>query len=478
MPLIRLGQHLLRADNSVADGQGGLSRAASWLQSLSMHDLSMDSLRGWASTAKTVAMEALTGEPHGHADIGVHSIPGHNPHGAAKMFREEDTTAWIVFFIVFLILIIFDNVVLNAKEERLSFARAMCYSLFYMGCAACFNVYVYFIRGYDDAFNWGTGYLLEWMLSVDNLFVFRSIFVIFKTPDDQKHKPLFWGIVGAVIFRMFFFIIEEYLVHSFSWMHMVLGLFLIYTGIKILAIDEEEENPATNPWFQAIIKHIPYVDAYAPTAKFFARIPTHEEERVRNEMQAAVEEAERRAPELTGSARSGDAVSRTSSRLSEEGSPMVLTDGTSPLRATRLFLVVVCLEVTDVVFAVDSVSAIVAQIPDLFLAYTACVFAMLGLRAMFFVVDELVSMFTLLSYAVAAILVFIGLKLCLRGWIHIEPAVVCFVLVSTLVGSMVASVLWDKYKPDEDEEEASEEDTIKIKDMTPREDALPEKVSA
>merc|ERR1719277_2995692 len=102
------------------------------------------------------------------------------------------------------------------------------------------------------------------------------------------------------------------------------------------------------------------------------------------------------------------------------------------LYATRLFLVVIVLEATDILFAVDSVSAIVAQIPDLFLAYTACVFAMLGLRATFFVVDELVKLFSLLSYAVAAILVFIGVKLCLRGWLHISPEVVCSILVSTV----------------------------------------------
>eukprot|EP00913_Durusdinium_trenchii_P019038 g17892.t1 len=117
--------------------------------------------------------------------------------------------------------------------------------------------------------------------------------------------------------------------------------------------------------------------------------------------------------------------------------------------ATRLVLVVLCLELTDVAFAVDSVSAIIAQIPDLFLAYTACVFAMLGLRATFFVVDELVKLFTLLPYAVSVILMFIGAKLVVRGWIHIPGEVVCMTLVGVLTVSILASAVYDRLKPQE-----------------------------
>merc|ERR1719352_908081 len=120
-------------------------------------------------------------------------------------------------------------------------------------------------------------------------------------------------------------------------------------------------------------------------------------------------------------------------------------------RATRLLLVVICLEVTDIIFAIDSVSAIVAQIPDLYLAYTACVFAMLGLRATFFVIDELVKMFSLLKYGVALTLIFIGVKLILKGFIHIHPAVVFCVLICTIGSSMIASVIYDRYYPEEDE---------------------------
>merc|ERR1719221_1139404 len=256
------------------------------------------------------------------------------------------------------------------------------------------------------------------MLSVDNLFVFRSIFLVFRTPENQKHKPLFWGIMGAVFFRMLFFVVGEILLHSFSIVHLVLGAFLVYTGFKVVLMDEEEA-PDQGPVITKITQLVPYVDAYAPTPLFFARLEPYD-------------------PML--SARGEGQQGRPQNRRSS------ISDFSQvqPLRATRLLIVVIALELTDVVFAVDSVSAIVAQVPDLFLAYTACVFAMLGLRATFFVIDELVKVFSLLSYAVGAILVFIGAKLCLRGWVHVPQEIVCCILVSAVVLSMVASVIFDR----------------------------------
>lgn len=339
-----------------------------------------------------------------------------------KMFRKEDTVAWVVFFCIFLVLIAFDSLVLHAQDEALSFRKAAIYTVFWIFCAASFNVFVYFTRGAEDAINWGTGYLLEWMLSVDNLFVFRSIFMAFKTPDEQKHKALFWGIVGAVIFRMLFFVVEEVLLHKFAFMYVILGVFLVYTGVKIVLVDEEDASPDQDPVVQKVSQYLPYVNAYAPTPKFFARLADSPRATPR---QSPRPEMYERQP---------------SKELSRS------IDANQPLRATKLLLVVVCLEITDVVFAVDSVSAIVAQIPDLFLAYTACVFAMLGLRATFFVVDELVRIFSLLGYAVAFILVFIGLKLCVKGWIHVPHEVTCFVLLSAVVTSIVASVALERGK--------------------------------
>jgi len=305
------------------------------------------------------------------------------------------------------------------------------YCLFWIACAGAFCGFIFFTRGPQAAFNWWTGYLLEWMLSVDNLFVFRTVFVVFKTPDEQKHKPLFWGIVGAVFFRMAFFVLEEVMIHNFVWMHFVLGAFLVYTGIKMIACeDDDDANPEENPILVKLFKVVPYIDAYAPEPKFFTSIPV---------------DAQTMEPVLEANA----AVT-----LQKTGKLPVELDGHVVVwqrRATRLMLVVACLELTDVIFAVDSVSAIVAQIPDLFLAYTACVFAMLGLRATFFVVDELVKLFSLLSYAVAAILMFIGAKLALKSWIEIPPSIVCIILISTLSLTMLASVVYEHVKGKEDE---------------------------
>lgn len=345
------------------------------------------------------------------------------------LFRSEDMWHWLIFGFVFVALISFDNLVLHAKHgEAMSFRRAILYCLFWLCCAVGFNIFILFSRGHEAAVDWGTGYLLEWMLSIDNLFVFRTIFQTFHTPDSHKHKPLFWGIVGAIFFRMVFFAVGEFMVHTFSYTHLLLGTFLIYTGIKVLAVDDEDASPNQNPVFLYVVKKIRLVDSNPPVPKFFMRIPV---------------DASTKEPVLPDW--DPPVLPKNYDAITSGGDPTRGRDIIFQLYATRLLLVVVCLEVTDVLFAVDSVSVIVAQIPDLFLAYTACVFAMLGLRASFFVVDELVKLFTLLSYGVAAILIFIGAKLILKPYIHISPQVVCLTLVLTLILSMLASVVYDRY---------------------------------
>lgn len=337
-----------------------------------------------------------------------------------RLFRKEDTLSWIIFTLVFIFLLVFDNGYLQRGHQKPTLTQAMRYTAFYIGCAACFCLYVYSVRGYTDAFEWATGYILEWMLSVDNLFVFNRIFSSFRTPDDQKHKPLFYGIVGAIVFRMIFFLVEEVLLHNVAGVDIVFGLFLIYTGVRAVTDkdQEEEEDPENSFAYRCMAKTIRYVNRFDSSGRFFVRVRVSEE---------------------TGEPLPSDIEVETASTVTGK------SDGRSKMKwcATRLVLVVVCLEVTDLLFAVDSVSAIVAQIPDLFLAYTACTFAMLGLRAMYFAIDELVQMFSMLAYGVGAILVFLGVKLLLRSYVHVPPEVVCVILLSTLVISIVASVVAD-----------------------------------
>jgi len=351
------------------------------------------------------------------------------------LFRSSDANHWITFSIVFAVLIMFDNFCLHRSNKALSLGQAAVYTFFWVICAGCFSGYIYFSRGANPAWQWGSGYLLEWMLSFDNIFVFHLIFQIYSTPDDLKHKPLFWGICGAVFFRLIFLFIGEYMLHTLWFAHLLFGGFLVYTGIKSVTVDDEDDDPSKNWLVQFLSRRLPFVCYYDAKGNFFVQVP--------------VDGASQPLLPSGGTPRSSSSNEQGGERGYGTIDFAAVREQNSGLRtetrATMLFLVVICLEVSDILFAVDSVSAIVAQVPDLFLAYTSAVFAMLGLRAMFFIVDELVHLFQFLKYGVAAILVFIGIKLILGKLVHIPPGVVCIILFATLGMSMVVSVLYDKY---------------------------------
>jgi len=361
------------------------------------------------------------------------------------LFRKEDTIYWITFSCVFAVLIFFDNFVLHRSNKPLSAFMAAAYTIFWICMACVFCGWIWYVKGSSSAFNWMTGYLLEWMLSFDNLFVFHLIFQSYATPDNLKHKPLFWGICGAVFFRLIFLFIGEWMMHAMFLAHILFGGFLVYTGVKAAMFDDDdEEDPSKNPVVQWLSRCFPFVGAYDSQGRFFVKVPVDEHGQVM-------------LPEgtTTASLESQDADAEERHNYGTTDFAQVVRTTVLPhrlqWRATMLFLVVVCLEVSDILFAVDSVSAIVAQVPDLFLAYTSAVFAMLGLRATFFIVDELVKMFTLLKYGVAAVLVFIGIKLMISNLIHIPAGVVFCLLFTTLGSSMIASVIHEKYmkKPED-----------------------------
>mmetsp|Transcript_11674 Transcript_11674/g.26009 ORF Transcript_11674/g.26009 Transcript_11674/m.26009 type:complete len:217 (+) Transcript_11674:661-1311(+) len=206
-----------------------------------------------------------------------------------------------------------------------------------------------------------------------------------------------------------------------------LAFFLVYTGIKTATVDEDDEDPSQIPFVAWCIEKVNMVPRYCPQGSFFVKVPVDSE-----------------GKEVTGD--SGYGTIRNN--------PAVVGFA---WRATLLFIVVLCLELTDLIFAVDSVSAKVAQIPDVFMAYTSSVFAMFGLRSMFFVVDELVRYFTFLKYGLALILVFIGVKLCFSKWMHVPAGHVCLILVGVVVTCVMLSVVAEKLgyveAPTEKEEE-------------------------
>jgi tellurite resistance protein TerC len=357
-------------------------------------------------------------------------------------------------------LITFDNVILNRHPQALTMKRAVLYSLFWMFMAAGFCFWVTYTRGTTSGYMWMSGYLLEWMLSFDNLFVFHMIFSVYGCPDYLKHRPLYMGIMGAVIFRLVFIFIGEYLMHALSFMHLVFGAFLIWTGVQTVYGDDEDEDPSQQPFVVWLQSKVSFVSVYCVHGSFFVTVPLNEHGEALIPEEAYVKATET-SPILADDADEQQArYPVVDFEVANRGH-----QGRVETRATMLFLVVLCLEISDVLFAVDSVSAIVSAVNDLFLAYTSTVFAMLGLRAMFFVIDVLVKLFSLLKYGVALVLIFVGVKLIIGRFYHIPIGLVCLVLVACIGGSMLASVIKESYFPDEEEEDAKTSPMMKIKDM-------------
>lgn len=404
-----------------------------------------------------------------------------------QLFRKEDWLRWVIFSCIAALLLIFDNVILHRNIEALTFSRSCAYTVFWVCCAASFNVYVYVFQGSEAALTWSSGYLMEWMLSIDNLFVFHLIFKMYGTPEHLRHKPLFYGVVGALFFRLLFFVVEEALFHSVWWVHLVLGGFLIYTGMQSAFADEGDEDFTENPVARWLSEHLPFINGFDTRGRFFVKSNYEDTNVISSARDSQCLSGAPVAstvfvpgPAADGGNTDGTCESSPRSTSPTKFSPrstsprkfsprsgedsLIMTPGDfrayqqrpnrrpskehadkTTWRATKLLLVVLAIEFTDIAFAVDSVSAIVAQIPDLYLAYTACVFAMLGLRAMFFVVDGLIRKFVLLKYGVGFILVFIGAKLIARKLVHLSPMAVAIVLLSTVLACIVGSFLWDKH---------------------------------
>ena len=295
---------------------------------------------------------------------------------------------WIVFSAVVFVLLWLDLGVLNRRPHEVSVKEALITSAYWIGAALIFNFGILIYSGVQPATLFLTGYLIEKSLSVDNLFVFLVIFSYFHVPVALQHRVLFWGIVGAIFMRGLLIAVGIALIQRFQWLIFILGAFLIFTGIRTATGDKETVQIENNPVLKLVRKLLPISNNYQE-ARFLVR---------------------------------------------ENG----------VLHATPLFVVLVVIEVTDVIFALDSIPAILAITLDPFLVFSSNLFAILGLRALYFALAGLMGVFEYLKYGISAILVFVGGKMMLRDFIHLPPKVTLTCISLILIISIFASVVFGR----------------------------------
>jgi tellurite resistance protein TerC len=302
---------------------------------------------------------------------------------------ERETILFGIFSVIIILFLVLDLGLFHKQAHKISTKSALYQSIFWVFVSTCFG---YFIYAYDEtaaqgAVEYFSAYLTEYALSVDNIFVILLILKYFRVNEDYYHKILFWGILGAIVFRAIFIFAAGFLIHKFTWILYVFGVFLIYSGIRIYFEDGDEKiEPEKNPILR-------FCRAYLPMTK-------HDHE--------------------------GSFVVR-------EGGKLVFTP---------LFLVIVLIETTDLIFAVDSIPAAFAITQNEFLIYTSNIFAVMGLRAMFFLLAGIIDKFYLLQKGLSIILFFIGAKMLLEIW-HIEVNVYLSfaVIIATLTLSIIFSVV-------------------------------------
>jgi tellurite resistance protein TerC len=302
---------------------------------------------------------------------------------------QTQVILWIVFGVIMLGMAILDLGVLNRRAHEVKMKEALIWCAIWIGLALLFNLGIYFTQGSEKALLFLTGYIVEESLSVDNLFVFLVVFSFFQVPKIYQHKILFWGIIGAMLMRALFIGVGVSLMHQFHWIIYVFGVFLVYTGIKLLGKKDEEIDPEKNPVIRLFRKIMPVTPAFEKD-RFFIRKDNR-------------------------------------------------------IWATPLFIVLLVIETTDVIFAVDSIPAILAITTDSFIVYTSNIFAVMGLRAMFFALAGFMQMFHYLNYGLAVVLTFIGVKMLLADAYKMPVGVALGVILGVLTVSVVASILW---KPD------------------------------
>ena len=294
---------------------------------------------------------------------------------------------WILFNVFVIVMLALDLGVFNRRVHTVTFREALAWSAMWIGLATAFAVIVYFWHGRTESLEFATGYVIELSLSIDNLFVFLVVFRYFRVPSELQHRVLFWGILGALITRGIFIVAGVSLIRRFEWLIYVFGALLVYSGIKLLRQGDEEIHPERNPLLKMFRRWVPVTEDYEGE-KFWVRRPG--------------------------------------------------------LYATPLVVVLLVVETTDIVFAVDSIPAVLAITLNAFIVYTSNVFAILGLRSMYFAVSGMMDLFEYLHYGLSLVLVLIGAKMLASHYYTVPTHVALATVAGVIAISIVASLVWPR----------------------------------
>ncbi len=292
---------------------------------------------------------------------------------------------WTGFIFFIIGMLVLDMLVLQKKNREISIKEAILWTLFWIVLSLIFNVGIYFYMGFNYALEFLTGYLIEKALSIDNIFVFIIIFTYFDIPAKYQHKVLFWGILGAIVMRAAFIFVGVALIKELHWVVYILGAFLVYIGVRMAVKKEKEIHPEKNPVLRAFNELFPVATGYKGE-KFF---------------------------------------------LKKAGR----------IAATPLIIVLIVIETTDIVFAIDSIPAILSITVHPFIVFTSNVFAILGLRALYFAISGVMRLFAYLHFGLSAILVFVGVKMLITDFYKIPVSIALIVVGGILTVSIILSLL-------------------------------------
>jgi tellurite resistance protein TerC len=296
----------------------------------------------------------------------------------------NETLPWILFNLFVAAMLALDLGVFHRRARRPSLRQSIVWSALWILLAAAFALIVFFWQGHTAALEFSTGYVIEISLSADNLFIFLLVFRYFRLPEPEQYRVLFWGIIGAIAMRAVFIFAGVGLIRRFHWIIYLFGLLLLYSGLRLLLQRGAQIDPGKNPALRFIRRVMPVTPDYVG-GKFFVREPR--------------------------------------------------------LCATPLLLVLLVIETTDVIFAVDSIPAVLAITLNTFIVYTSNIFAVLGLRSLFFTLASLMEVFEYLHYGISCVLVFVGIKMLLSRRYPIPTWISLAVIAGILLLTIVVSAL-------------------------------------